>query len=281
MRSLIVLDNPRLAQAFIDYMACQNVEIKMVPSNEGQIELWLIDDSQYDVVQPELERFLAQPTHSRYADASWQRTDTHDVKFQYRSTNFWHLIRAQAGFFTLSIMLSSIALYGLSLIGFGQDVFNWIHAPAVLEQKWQLWRWITPALFHFSALHITFNLLWWWQLGGNIEKQLGTSKLLLIFLASAALSNVGQYWVDGPSFGGLSGVVYALVGYVWIVGWQRPDLGVSISKPVVGFMLVWLMFGYIQPIMAIANTAHLVGLISGVLLAVIELRLFQQKKTSK
>jgi GlpG protein len=280
MRSLIVLDNPRLSQAFIDYMACQQVEIKMMPSSEGQIELWLLNDSQYEAVQPELERFLAQPTHARYADASWQRTDTRDVKFQYRSTNYWHLIRAQAGFFTLTIMLCSLVIYGLSLIGFGQDVFNWLHAPAALEQKWQLWRWITPALFHFSALHITFNLLWWWQLGGNIEKRLGSAKLLLIFLASAALSNVGQYWVDGPSFGGLSGVVYALVGYVWIVGWQRPDLGLSLSKPVIGFMLVWLMFGYIQPLMAIANTAHLIGLVCGVLLAVIETRVLQPKRAS-
>ncbi|MGX9418637.1 rhomboid family intramembrane serine protease GlpG [Vibrio sp. RC27] len=277
MRSLIILDNPRLSQAFIDYMACQKVDVKMMPSSDGRIELWLVDDSQYERVRPELERFLEEPTHSRYAQASWQRSDTRNVPFQYRSTNFWHLIRDQAGFVTLAIMLSSLVIYGLNIIGFGQEVFNWVHAPAVVEQKWQIWRWITPALFHFSAIHIVFNLLWWWQLGGNIEKQLGPSKLMLIFLASAALSNVGQYWVDGPSFGGLSGVVYALVGYIWIVGWQRPDLGVSLSRPVIGFMLVWLVIGYVQPIMAIANTAHLVGLICGILLALIETHLLQPK----
>ncbi|CSC87155.1 GlpG protein [Vibrio cholerae] len=34
-----------------------------------------------------------------------------------------------------------------------------------------------------------------------------------------------------------------------------------------GFMLIWLVLGYVQPFMAIANTAHLAGLISGVVLA--------------
>lgn len=280
MRSLIVLDNPRLAQAYLDYMACQHVEVKMMPSSDGHIELWLINDAQLDQAQHELQRFLAQPNHPRYAQASWQRSEPQSVAFQYRSTNFVQLIRAKAGLFTLIIMLMCLVVYGLNVIGLGQPVFNWLHAPAIIEQKWQLWRWITPALFHFSALHITFNVLWWWQLGGDIEQRLGASKLVLLFVVSAALSNVGQYWIEGPNFGGLSGVVYALVGYVWIVGWQRPDLGVSLSKPVIGFMLVWLMFGYIQPIMAIANTTHLVGLLSGMLLAFIDIRILQPQRRS-
>jgi GlpG protein len=35
-------------------------------------------------------------------------------------------------------------------------------------------------------------------------------------------------------------------------------------------MLVWLVLGFIQPYMAIANTAHLVGLLSGVVLGLFD-----------
>ena len=77
--------------------------------------------------------------------------------------------------------------------------------------------------------------------------------------------------VDGPSFGGLSGVVYALVGYVWWLGWLMPEKGLSLSKPIIGFMLFWLLLGYtsLMPI-NVANTAHLLGLLSGCMLAYLQ-----------
>ena len=123
---------------------------------------------------------------------------------------------------------------------------------------------------HFSIAHIAFNLLWWWQFGGDIEKKLGSGKLLQIFVLSAALSGAAQYWVEGANFGGLSGVVYALMGYLWVIGWRRPDKGLFIPRPLVVFMLAWLVLGFVQPFMAIANSAHLVGLLAGCGLAALE-----------
>lgn len=278
MLRLANIDNPRLAQAYIDYMACQGIEIKMFPDDDGKIALWLVNDNDQLDAQNELERFIHDPFHQRYAQASWQRAETKQQAIHYRSVNYWSLIKAKAGPLTLLIMLVCTVIFVANQVGWGQAIFNWVHFPAVETQKWQLWRWITPALFHFSVVHIVFNLLWWWQLGGDIEQRLGTHQLLLLFVLSSSISGIAQYWVDGPSFGGLSGVVYALLGYIWIVGWKRPDIGLSISKPILGFMLVWLMFGYIQPLMAIANTAHLAGLVSGMVLAMLEIRVLRKHK---
>ncbi|MFA0724563.1 rhomboid family intramembrane serine protease, partial [Vibrio sp. 10N.222.49.E5] len=80
----------------------------------------------------------------------------------------------------------------------------------------------------------------------------------------------GQYWVEGANFGGLSGVVYALVGYLWILGSKAPQLGLNIPRQIVGFMLLWLVLGYMQPFMAIANTAHLAGLAAGLIIGLID-----------
>jgi GlpG protein len=128
----------------------------------------------------------------------------------------------------------------------------------------QPWRLITPIFLHFSLLHILFNALWWWQFGGQIEKQIGSGKLLLITLVAALIPNIAQFYASGPYFGGLSGVVYALLGYLWWTAWLRPELGLTINRSIVGVMLIWLVMGFFDVLgPPTANLAHLFGLLVG------------------
>ena len=264
MVRLMVLNNARVAQAFIDYMASRHISIQMYPEGEGRVALWLIDAQHQVETEAELNRFLSEPNHKRYQAASWDVAETRKSQFHYHTPSFLSMIKAKAGPVTLSIMLLCVAIFALQQLGFNQQIFQMLHFPALDGQQWQLWRWLSHAVLHFSVMHIAFNILWWWQLGGDIEKKLGGLKLLQIFAISSALSGAGQYWVEGANFGGLSGVVYALVGYLWVVSTKAPQLGLTIPRQIVGFMLVWLVLGYMQPFMAIANTAHLAGLIAGV-----------------
>lgn len=263
MVRLMVLNNARVAQAFIDYMASRQISIQMSPEGEGRVALWLIDAQHQVETEAELNRFLSEPNHKRYQAASWDVAETRKSQFHYHTPSFLSMIKAKAGPVTLSIMLLCAVIFILQQLGFNQQIFQMLHFPALDGQQWQLWRWLSHAVLHFSVMHIAFNILWWWQLGGDIEKKLGGIKLLQIFAISSALSGAGQYWVEGANFGGLSGVVYALVGYLWIVSVKAPQLGLTIPKQIVGFMLIWLVLGYMQPFMAIANTAHLAGLIAG------------------
>ncbi|VED45788.1 Rhomboid protease glpG [Raoultella terrigena] len=43
----------------------------------------------------------------------------------------------------------------------------WPYDPSL---KFEVWRYFSHALMHFSLMHILFNLLWWWYLGGAVEK---------------------------------------------------------------------------------------------------------------
>lgn len=270
MHKLISLNHPRMAQAFIDYMASRQIDIKMMPEGEGQFALWLTD-SQYQIeAEAELEQFLENPNASKYQAASWDMAETRQNHFKYQSPSMLAMVKAKAGPITLLVMAICVVIFVLQQLGAGKAVFAALHFPAFSHQEWQLWRWFSHALLHFSVMHIAFNLLWWWQLGGDIEQKLGSGKLLQLFLVSAALSGAGQYWVEGANFGGLSGVVYALVGYLWVIGYKAPQLGLSMPKPVIGFMLVWLVLGFVQPFMAIANTAHLAGLLAGVAIGLVD-----------
>ena len=263
MIRLIVLNNPRMAQAFIDYMASRRIEIEMMPEGGGSVALWLKHTENLVEAEAELKHFLADPTNKKYQAASWEMAESRTRKFSYHSPGMMALLQAKAGPVTLGLMAVCVVIFALTEFGFDGEIFSLLRFPVTTGEQWQLWRWVSHALLHFSVMHIAFNLLWWWQLGGDVEKQLGSRKLLLIFLISAAVSGAGQYWVEDAYFGGLSGVVYALLGYIWVVGNRAPEKGLSIPKPIVVFMLVWLVLGYVQPYLSIANTAHLLGLLSG------------------
>ena len=141
-------------------------------------------------------------------------------------------------------------------------------------QKGQIWRLFTPMFLHFSIFHIAFNMLWMWQLGRLVEFKQGGLMLVIVCLVSAGVSNVAQYYVSGPVFGGMSGVVYALFGYVWLQGVTNKHFALKLPNNIVYFMLGWLLIcwsGILEKLfdLHVANTAHTAGLASGAVLALI------------
>ena len=131
-----------------------------------------------------------------------------------------------------------------------------------------LWRLWTPALVHFSALHLVFNSLWLWEFGRRIEGQEGSGRLLEGLLWLAPASALAQYAVgEHPLFGGLSGVVYGLLGYLVVVQRLRPRRAYRLppALPVLLIGLLALMAtGVTEPFgLSVANGAHLGGLLAG------------------
>lgn len=136
----------------------------------------------------------------------------------------------------------------------------------------EIWRLVTPAFIHFGILHLVFNSLWLWDLGRAIEFREGSKRLILMVLVLSILSNLGQYYVSGPSFGGMSGVVYGLLGYLWIRGKYDPFYGLTLRKEIIWMMLIWFVICLLGLVGNIGNTAHGVGLAVGMLLGFIAAR---------
>ena len=138
----------------------------------------------------------------------------------------------------------------------------------------QYWRLVTPVFLHFGWLHIVFNGLWLWELGSKVERVMGQLNMALLFLVIALVSNVSQYVFGGPSiFGGMSGVVYGLLGFAWVAPLLQPHWPIQPAPAIMLFMVGWLvvcMVGLVEVLGfgAIANAAHLGGLLCGALLGV-------------
>lgn len=247
-------------------MATRNVVLEVRPDTQGA-EIWLADDEQLPLVQQELEQFLLEPLNPRYQAASWQSGNLHS-NLSYQRFSYLQTLRSQAGPLTLSVMVLCIAIYILMQIVGDAAVMSWLAWPRDESQYLQLWRWVSHGFLHFSLLHILFNLMWWWYLAGQMEKRLGTGKLLVLTVVSALFSGWGQSLFSGVNFGGLSGVVYALMGYVWLTGERAPERGISLPRGLMAFSVLWLIAGYFDVLgLSIANAAHVSGLIIGLLMA--------------
>jgi GlpG protein len=135
----------------------------------------------------------------------------------------------------------------------------------------QWWRLLTPMLIHFGILHLAMNTLWFWELGRRIEARQGPWMLLGLTLLFSLAANIAQYLHAGPSlFGGLSGVLYGLLGHCWIFQRLAPTPAYRLPPGVLVMMLAWLlvcMTGIFELLQfgAIANAAHVGGLLAGCL----------------
>jgi len=271
MKCISQFSNPRMAQAFIDYMATRGIRLHLEKQQQHYL-LWLDDEEQLAVTEDELSQFLRDPNHPRYQAASWKSGDTR-FQMSYPRGHLWRTIRERGGPMTMTLSAICIVVFILMQILGDETVLSWLSWPDGPDQYFQVWRWFSHAFLHFSLLHILFNLLWWWYLGGAVEKRLGTGKLFVITLISALLTGWMQAKFSGVWFGGLSGVVYALMGYCWLRGELDPDSGVYLERGLIVFSILWLVVGYYGLFgMSIANMAHFTGLLVGLAMAYMDSR---------
>lgn len=155
------------------------------------------------------------------------------------------------------------------------------HASLV---RGEVWRLITPIFIHFGAFHLVFNMIWLFQLGRLTEHRYGTFYFFALVIFIAATSNFVQCAVPervggslpafllGPLmitlFGGMSGVVFGLLGFVWVKSSIDPSSRMFMPQSTVMIMLAYLFF-CMTPMAAnfgldnVANWAHGIGLLAG------------------
>ena len=201
----------------------------------------------------------------------------------YRQEKSLNLNTNSSYFFIIAIavLLSFITNFGFSsllepflfLKSSGSNIYPSFHNTYIVSQEW--WRLISPTFLHFSLTHLIFNCLWIYILGSKIEIIDGRGIFLTIFLISGLSSNLGQYFITGDYlFGGLSGAVYGLLGYCFILDLDNRGLRYNLPNALYIFMFIWLLIGFTGLLKIfgfgnVANIAHLVGMIAGFILGLI------------
>ena len=128
---------------------------------------------------------------------------------------------------------------------------------------------VTPMFLHFGELHLVFNMLWLWYFGKQLEWIQSPWIFLSLVLATSFISNTTQYlYIDYNNFGGMSGVVYGLVGYTWVVHTFMPRSSLLLNNNMFVFFVLALVIMEIVASSWIATAAHVGGLVSGLVLGV-------------
>jgi GlpG protein len=187
----------------------------------------------------------------------------------------WNKIRSlPEGRLTLIFIFISILVFIFFLLPQGEEALSFLFF-ARNEKKFmaeilqgQVWRLITPVFLHFGFLHIIFNLLWLRDLGKVLENKNGSVFFAIFFTVIAVASNFAQYLTTGPQFGGMSGVVYGFLGYLWMYSTFNPESEISLPKNDIYMMVIWFFLCMLGLIGNIANTAHGIGLSLGMIIGI-------------
>jgi GlpG protein len=288
MRSIGEIDNEDQAKRFGDYLLVSGIPCDIEDEEDGTWSIWVHDDDQIEKAEAELSQFNQEPEDPRYKKAKTKAENIRleeakadelaakrqiDVRTQVFGqetgatpylTYFMIGLCVLAAFFTkVGTAPEANAQWTITEYVMDGSMIRWL--PGLPEiRSGHLWRVITPIFLHFGFMHIIFNLYWLHYLGGGLEGRLGMFKFALFILFTAALSNIGQYIVEGsPSFGGMSGVNYALFGYIWIRGDRDPSFGIQLDRSTITLLLIWFAICFTGLVGNIANTAHTVGLVAG------------------
>ncbi|MFZ7142020.1 rhomboid family intramembrane serine protease [Avibacterium avium] len=272
---------------FRDYILAKyqrNLSVQEI-SQQGQPAIFAVfadeDDPLFSKIEQEAQAFLQDPTHSRYQQASWEtgkieRADENKVRWKFPHFSQWKQQK-----FTVFLTALCLIIYLFQLLGFNQDILLATHYPESYAEQSELWRYFTHSLVHLFPWHITFNLVWWWIFAGKIEQKFGTATLVLLYLLSAFISGFAQNMASGPAFFGLSGVVYAVLGYVLVFDKFSRQHPFHLPQGFFTMLLVGIAFGFVSPLIGVSmgNTAHIMGLLTGVVLAGVKILFAKPQKT--
>ena len=266
MIDLIRLEQHPPAALLTEVLAEQGIATSVREDGSGWV-LALADAGDYDRAREIVDAWLSNPDDPRFQAAAWRVGEVLDSRGQppLMSGDWWR----RQGPVTRLFFVACVGVF-LSLYLLGDGLYRLLLFPG----EWQgllvqPWRALTPMLLHFSLLHIIFNLLWWLELGGMIERVQSSGRLLAVTLLTSLVANVAQFASSGHLFGGMSGVVYGLLGYLWMYGRVNPEAGLMLRRSIVVFMLIWLVICFVGLSGIVANQAHLGGLASGCLLGVL------------
>ncbi|SMB87691.1 GlpG protein [Pasteurella testudinis DSM 23072] len=273
MKVILTSDHPELALRFRDYIR-QRYQ-RDLPLYQQQTHYFFAlpqDDPQLTALLAEAEVYRRDPFAEKYTQASWQDGQTYSLKGRFNgflpNPAQWKTALRRAPLTGL-IGLICLLVYLLSLSDYQTSIYLTAHFPEGSAQYTQIWRFFTHALVHLSLPHLLFNLTYWLVFAAMIEKYCGTFKVLQLFLTVALISGVVQNFFSGAAFFGLSGVVYGVLGYVYVMSRGDSHRRFRLPSGFIYMLLVGIASGFIGPLFDVhfGNAAHISGLVLGAAIA--------------
>jgi GlpG protein len=305
MRYIGELSSETEATKFTSFLIVNDID-SMTEASDGSWHIWVKDEDKTTVARARFDEFQADPAHPRYGQAVAEaevvaKKSAEKLAESQRNTvqlaQKWGQAPSLGGrlgprpVFVQTIIVVAISVtlftsFGKSTAGLGREMLESLSfaryadivkvdgSPTASIRSGQVWRTLTPIFLHFDVQHILFNCLMFYMFGRQIEWERGAYFLAWFVVVVGVAGNLGQGLVqplltgEFVPFGGLSGVVYGVFGYIWICSrtgqgrYFMSDLMVFVMLAF--FVLGWMgELGMVDFMENIANWGHTLGLFAG------------------
>lgn len=279
MRKLTGYDNLRQANDLLDALVARGIEATLRGTGV-EAEVWVIDHDQMARASEALAEYTAHGRVMGAGETAAKIRQDRALEQAGRDKNFvdvrstWGAAEPPGiGPVTVFLVLASV-LVGI-YSGMGDPLTITIRNLAIEPnysatflasvREGEVWRLITPIFIHYGVFHLLFNMSGVWRFARQVEHQQGPLVLLALVLWTAIPGNLLQYAVSGPRFGGMSGVLYGVFGYVWMQARFNRRYAYAIDEQSTWLMMIWFVLCLTGLVGPIANVAHAGGLIAGLI----------------
>lgn len=299
MRQIGTVSEAAKAGRFIDFLLTERIDSKVTEGKAGW-EVWVVEEDRVSQARIFWEKFLANPEDESFARAGGEakrlrqlerkQDDAYDRKQAIFTKKLSRGEGAVQDPVTVILLVVSAVVFVVTMPSTKKALLDWLWfsvpeltdfpGPAwVPKSAWlplasvlrgEVWRLVSPIFIHMGWVHLVFNMLMLVSVGAAVERVIGSWAIALLVLGLAVISNTAEA-VFGPGlhFGGMSGVLYGLAGFSWVMGMVAPQRGLQIDRNTALILVGWLLLGVLmdQPDLGVrmANWAHGVGLAAGVL----------------
>lgn len=290
MRLIGHLPSESSASTFSDYLLVQGITNEVEAEKDGWA-VWIHSEDEWTKAKDLLAAFLGNPADPKYrrqaAQARQLRTEAAAAREEANENETLDRAKVLRATMPYGVGALTMVLIGLSLtvqllrlggyeeqvlrelymtaIEFDGNYYKWSPGLQEIFSQGEFWRLFTPVIVHGGWVHLLLNMICLLDLGSMIEGRQSTGRLGLLVVVIALASNLGQYWMFSANFCGMSGVIYGLLGYVWMKGKFDPASGLVPHPHTVAIMLTWFFVCLTPLVPNVANGAHAVGLALGVL----------------
>lgn len=179
---------------------------------------------------------------------------------------------------TIAIAAANVLIFlGLSFMGMTEDsTFMMEHGamyvPYLMNGE-RYYTLITSMFLHFGFSHLMNNMVMLLVIGYSLEPEIGKIRFLLIYLGSGLMGNLVSAWFDVSQgsyavSAGASGAIFGIVGALLYVAIRNHGrVGEISTRGLVLMAGLSLYYGFTAQ--GVDNAAHIGGLVSGFLLAVL------------
>lgn len=179
---------------------------------------------------------------------------------------------------TIAIAAANVLIFlGLSFMGMTEDSsfmmeHGAMYVPYLMNGE-QYYTLITSMFLHFGFSHLMNNMVMLLVIGYSLEPEIGKIRFLLIYLGSGLMGNLVSAWFDVSQgsyavSAGASGAIFGIVGALLYVAIRNHGrVGEISTRGLVLMAGLSLYYGFTAQ--GVDNAAHIGGLVSGFLLAVL------------